>query len=127
VTPANVSEDWFFLPASLSNIGTSGVKAAPRGDLKRAWNIHAQKAPFPRQGRVRDRNGIQQGPGVWMQGIPESLRPVGEFHDLSQVHDGDTVGDMFDHRQIMSDDDICEAETFLDPLQKVYDLGADRL
>ena len=31
---------------------------------------------------------------------------VGNFHDLAEVHDGDLVGDVLDHRQVVRNEQV---------------------
>ena len=44
--------------------------------------------------QVRNRDGFQEAPGVWMLRIAEKLRTRPHFHDLAKIHDRDTVGDI---------------------------------
>ena len=49
-----------------------------------------------------------------------------ELDDLSEIHDGDAVGDVAHHREIMGDEDVGEAELALEVLHQVDDLRLDR-
>jgi serine kinase of HPr protein (carbohydrate metabolism regulator) len=45
---------------------------------------------------------------------------------LAEVHDGDAVGDVPHHRQVVGHEDVGEPELVLDVLQQVDDLRLDR-
>ena len=52
-----------------------------------------------------------------MQGpLVEGTRS-GQFDDLAQVHHRDPIADMPDHREIVSDEEIGQAELTLQPFQ----------
>ena len=55
--------------------------------------------------------------------VDVGLRP--DLHDLAQVHDGDTVGDVADERQVVRNEEVGQAEVSLQRLEQVDDLRAD--
>ena len=48
------------------------------------------------------------------------------LHDMTEIHDADLVGNMFDHADVMRDKQIREIHLFLNIFQKVDDLSLDR-
>ena len=50
---------------------------------------------------------------IGVQGIGEKVLCRGELHDLAEVHNGDTVGDMFDDREVMGDEQVGQIELLL--------------
>ncbi len=50
----------------------------------------------------------------------------GEFHQPAQVHDSDAIRHMLDYAQIMSNEEICQAELRLQFLEQIEDLSLDR-
>jgi hypothetical protein len=51
--------------------------------------------------------------------------PVGQLHDLAEVHHGDAVGDVADHREVVRDDHVRQAELVLEVVHQVDDLRLD--
>ena len=51
---------------------------------------------------------------------------VAELDDAAEVHHGDAVGDLPDHRQVVRDEDVGEVELALQVPQQVQDLRLDR-
>ena len=61
-----------------------------------------------------------------MQRPHEQGALVGIFDDAAEIHDGDTVADVLDHRQIVRDEQIGQAELALQIHQQIEDLRLDR-
>ena len=51
---------------------------------------------------------------------------VGDLDDLAEVHHGDPVADVADHREVVRDEDVGEAELALQIGEQVDDLRLDR-
>src|SRR4249920_773217 len=73
-----------------------------------------------------DRNRREQCLRVRMHRRSVDLRARPQLDDLSQVHDRNAVGDVPHHRQVVSDEEIREAELTLELLEQVHDLRLDR-
>ena len=71
-------------------------------------------------------NGRHQRDGIRMERIIKELLLVGKFGDLSQVHYGHPLADMFHNAQIVSDEEIGQAEFFLKIVQQIENLGLNR-
>jgi hypothetical protein len=73
--------------------------------------------------RVRDRYGGLQRPRVRMPWRVGHLLPRTVLDDLSQVHDGDVVGEMPDHAEVVRDEDECQRQLATQAAEQVDDLG----
>ena len=51
---------------------------------------------------------------------------IGKFHRSSQIHNHDSVADMFHHREIMTDEDVSCATLLLKVPQQIDDLRPHR-
>ena len=49
-----------------------------------------------------------------------------DFDELAEVHDGDALADVTHHREVMRDEEVREAELFLQARKQVDDLRLDR-
>ena len=54
-----------------------------------------------------------------------SASRVRDLDDLAQVHHRDPVGDVADHRQVVGDEEVRQAESLLELLEQVHDLRLD--
>lgn len=64
---------------------------------------------LPPCGRIGHRNGREQRHGVGMSGPGEESIRESDLHQLPEIHDGDAIRQMTNHRQIMSDEEVGEA------------------
>ena len=69
------------------------------------------------------RNGGQKCLGIRMQGIVVDRVTVTQFHQPSQIHDGDAVADIFHHAQVMDMKIYVKVKMLLQLLKQVNDLG----
>ena len=60
-----------------------------------------------------------------MQRVVVERLPVGQLHDLAEVHHGHAVRDVTDHREVVGDEQIGQPELGLEILEQVDDLGLD--
>ena len=58
-----------------------------------------------------------------MQRTLVDLGSVGQLHHLAQIHDGDAVGDMAHHQQVVGNEQIGQAQLILQLIEHVDDLG----
>ena len=61
-----------------------------------------------------------------MAWIAEQLLGRRRLDDLAEIHDGDAVGDVLHHGEIVADEDVGEAKALLQLLHQVDDLRLDR-
>ena len=106
----------------------AGVEVAPRRRVHRRRDVAAQDDPPPvaLDLRVRDRHGRQQGHRVRMERLAVELARRRQLHDPPEVHHGDPVADVADHRQVVGDEQVGEIEPVLELLEQVDDLRLDR-
>ena len=61
-----------------------------------------------------------------MARLADQVARRGQFHGAAQIHHHDAVRDMFDHAQIMGDENHRQAHLFLQIGQQVHHLRPDR-
>jgi len=100
--------------------------AAGRG-IDRAGNVARQDVLvlLALPGIGRRRRG-QQEPGVRMGGVCEDGLRVSDLADLPQEHHADPVGDVLHDAEVVGDEQVCQAQLFLEVGQQVEDLRLDR-
>ena len=105
----------YFLVATVHSIRAAGVERTAGRRIGRTGNIPLEEDLHPGglDHGIRNRSRALQGPGVGMTGIAVQIVHVGQFHDVAEVHDGDPVGNMADHAQIVGDEEVREAQEVL--------------
>ena len=63
-----------------------------------------------------------RGRGVGMQGILIEPLGGGDFDDLTEIHHGDAVGNVFHNAEVVRDEQIRQAKGFLEVFEEVDDL-----
>src|SRR5690625_2554070 len=76
--------------------------------------------------RIRDRNRREQTLRVRVDGVAHDLRGLADLDEVAVAHDGDALGDPFDHRQIMADEQARESVLLLQAFEQVEDLRLHR-
>ena len=76
--------------------------------------------------RVRNRNGGEQSLRVLVLRICVHLFRGAVLDDLPAVHDGDLIAHPSDHREVVSDEQVGQAELDLEIFEQVQDLRLDR-
>ena len=89
------------------------MKATSRWRVDRARHVALEDALLALDPRVRNRYRGQQALGVGMLRTGEQRPLVGVFDDLAEIHHGDAVADMLDHRQVVGDEQVGELELLL--------------
>ncbi len=75
---------------------------------------------------IGDRRGRQQRLGVGMlRAAPDLVAPA-DLDQRAEIHHRHPVGDVLDHREVVADEKIGDAEPALEVLQQVDHLGAHR-
>ena len=90
-----------------------------------AGNIALENLDLAIGVKVRRRNGVHQRLSVGVLGIVEQLLRVGQLDDIAQIHNADAVGDIFDDRQIVRDEQVRQILLVLQVFQQVDDLRLD--
>ena len=93
----------------------------------RTGHIARQQDSFPLRFnfRIGNWNRRQQRLCIWMFGGGEKLIHGRQFRDLAQIHYRHLIGEMPNHRQIVTDEPICQAESILQFFKQVDHLGLD--
>ena len=58
-----------------------------------------------------------------MKGILVESLGCGDFNDLTEVHYGNAIGDVFDDAEVVGDEQVGEVEGFLEVFEEVDDLS----
>src|SRR5262245_17754898 len=96
----------FFSARAAAGKGAALMLGKRRGDFAMKEEAFATALEL----RIGHGDGGEESVGVGMSG--GSVKDVGrcEFDEMAQVKDSDAMGDVFDHRQIMRNEEIGEAE-----------------
>ena len=94
-------------------LGTARVKgtASGRGDGGRGYPLLGEWDPS--FGRVGVGGWRRRGPWYRGGGHCRRVRRLGHFHDAAQVHDGDGIGDVLHHLEIVRDKEIGQSQLLL--------------
>src|SRR5665647_2994970 len=103
------------------------VEDAALGRVRRARHVALEDdaPPGALGGGIGDRHRREQRLGVGMLRIFVEHCAVRDLDDLAEVHHGNTIGDVLDHRKIVGDDQVGEVELVLEVFEQVDHLGAD--
>ena len=108
--------------AALRGIGAAGVELAAGRRVGRGRDGALQHHALALDSRVRDGNGREQRLGVGVQRVGKNVVGLAVLHQIAQVHNADSVGDMLDDGQIVGDEKIRQVALFLQGFQQVDDL-----
>ncbi len=77
-----------------------------------------------RSSRSKDRASAPPSatPGIGMHRVAEEFLPLGRFHQPATAHHGNPVGHVVDNRQIVRDEQVCQAEFLLQVFQQIQHL-----
>ena len=105
--------------------GQRVLKLQPCGGLAGLGKSPSKKNALPLllDKRIGHRHCREQRLGIGMQRVGVQRIAVGQLHDLSQVHHRHTIADMAHHAQVVGDEDISQAQFFLQVFQQVDHLG----
>ena len=83
-------------PAALRRVRAAGMEPAARRWIQRAGDISLQQDALSVTVllRIRQRYGRQKGLRIGMDRMRTQLIALCQFHQTSQIHDADAVGDM---------------------------------
>ena len=70
--------------------------------------------------------GGQQGSAVWVEGLCIDILGRCHFHQFSQIHDRNTIGDMTDDGQVVGDEQICKSTVVAQIGEQIEHLGLYR-
>ena len=109
-----VIRDWthlgLLIGATFGRINASGMEAAPRWRIDRRWDVALfDHADIERRIRIRRGTRTQKEFGVGMSGHVVERVGFCNFAEFAEVHDGDSVGNVFDNGKIVRNEHQCEA------------------
>ena len=113
-----------FAAAGLA-VGATGVEVAAGGGIDGAGDVTGEDLSVESVSGVGGWNGAEQRFRVGVRGVLEDFFDGADFDDASEVHDGDLVGDVADDGEIVADEEVGEAEFFLEIFEQVEYLGLD--
>ena len=89
------------------------MKRATARRINGIGNISLDGERFCPAVRIRQRNRLQQGPGIGMSGVTAEILGGGKLDNRTQIHHGNAVADMFNNAQIVGDKDVGKIEFIL--------------
>src|SRR5262245_10435898 len=116
---------WPHTFANILGMGAARVEMATQRRRQWTGRVTGQDAPRPAF-RREHRHGREQGLRVGMARLREDGLGRRALDDAPEVHDGDARGDVLHDGQIVTDENVGEAETLLQVLEQIEDLAADR-
>src|SRR5437868_589538 len=105
---------------------TASAAMTSRRRIGRAGNFPFEHGLLPPDRRVGNRDDRDQCLGIRVPGTCQKLLRRCYLHDLAEIHHGDPIADLLDHRHVVRDEEIGEVELVLQVLQQVEDLRLDR-
>ena len=105
-------QDGGFLPATLGALRAPIVEGAAGRPLEDAGNLSLDGDYFTffLNHGISHGNGGKQGLRIGVERMVVQLLAISDLHDPAQVHHQNTVGNMLDHRQVMRDEDVADAD-----------------
>ena len=100
----------FLVCASALTIAAAGMETAAPGRIQRAGNVAVQDNPPTPFFAIGNRDGRNQGLGIWMQGLQKKFTAASQFDNFTQVHDGHAITDVTNDAQIMGYEQVGQIE-----------------
>lgn len=102
-----------------------GMESAASGRVERTGYLPLEEKspPSPLHWRVGDRSGRKQSVGVRVKSFTKEGVRRTHLDDFSEVHDGNSIADMPNHREVVSDEQIGQPEAGLQVIEEVQNLG----
>src|SRR5262245_11416585 len=97
-------------PAARTGIGTARMKRTAGRRLERVREREAEARVGYADTGLRREHGVEQRPRVGMARVGENRFAVRGLDDAAEIHDRDARRDMLDHREIVADEDVSQAE-----------------
>ena len=121
----NVNQ-WRFFRTPFGGMRTACVEPTALWRVCRTWHITIKRNAIRTVLLKYLRRCGKQSPGIRMLRVCKQRFGSRHFHDLSQVHHNYSVADMLHNAKIMADEQIGEAELFLQITQQVKNLRTNR-
>src|SRR5262249_57341317 len=108
--------------AAWPRIGAAGMKCAAGRWFQRIGKRESEPDVGDAQSGLEGENRIEQRARVGMPRIPKDGIARAGFDDAAEIHYGDLRGDVLDHREIVADEQIGEAEIVLEVHEQIENL-----
>jgi len=108
--------------ADVHGLRAAGMEAAARRRIDGAGHIAFEDDALLSPAGIDGGHRGKQRLGIGMKWVAVECFAGAAFHDLAQIHHGHAVRDVFDHREIVRDEQIGEVELFAQLDQQVDDL-----
>src|SRR5262249_54922264 len=104
------------------------MKRAARGRIDRArhLSLHGSERATGLDARIRHWHGVEKRAGIGMQRVVEQLVAIRELDDAGEIQHRGALAEMPHQGEIVSDEQIGEAEALAQILEQVDDLRLDR-
>ena len=99
--------------AALHAVGTAGVELTALRRICRGRDRAFQHDTVHFRFRIRDRNCREQGFRVRMQRITENIFCRSVLYQITQIHNTDSIRNIFDYRQVMGNEQVGQVVFFL--------------
>ena len=113
-------------PADRLSVDTAGMEVTAGGRRKGGGDFPLQEQSLMLTTRDRAGDGLQQGFRVRMEGGAIEFERRSDLNNPSKVHDGHTLAQVFDHREVVRDKEVGQTKLLLDIIEEVDDLGLNR-
>src|SRR6266540_2030351 len=121
-----LSEDWHVnLTSSRHHAAAARMEWAPAGSLEGAGNRSFNSDQALPRGLAQAWHGPQEIHGVGVLRVAQNLPYRSILHHLSEIHNGDRVGNLGDDSQIVSDEHYRHADPLLQTSHEIQDLCLD--
>ena len=102
------------------------MEAATRRDVRRIGQYVAEADIRNAAPGLGGQHRGEQRLGVGMLRRAEQILDRRLFDDAPEIHDGDAAREMLDHREVVADEDIAQAEVASQVVQQIEDLRLHR-
>ena len=112
----------------LGSVFAAACETTARSAVDGASHLAFQRKHFfaALQLRIGDRDGRKKSFRVRMLRISVKLVTGSQLHDMSHIHNADTVGNMFYHGKVMGDEEVGQTQLFLKLDQQIDNLRLNR-
>jgi len=116
VACTDVVERWIDMAAHGYAQPAPGVKATAAGRVDRARHVALEDNSLPLGLGIRNGDRAEQSLRIWVERGTVDLVSGADFNDLSEVHNGHSVGNVLYDRQIMRNEQVGQSVFFLELL-----------
>src|SRR5438552_12539639 len=102
-----------FLPANGLRILAPGMEMTTRRGIRRVGYFALENDPIGAKARIRYGDRRQEGLGIGVLRRREQLFGGRGLHDPADIHHRDTLADVLDDAQVVSDEEIGKPKSFL--------------